>query len=90
MARKLTDFTGQDVREGAVIVYSTRQANSVRMSEGVVRQVASYRDPKGRTHKTLTVQPTGRDSGDIQRKTRNVVEIAAEHFAVVGYQSPTA
>ncbi|GAB7187124.1 hypothetical protein ATKI12_6955 [Kitasatospora sp. Ki12] len=85
MARKLTDFTAQSVREGAVIVYGTRQGNSVRLSEGVVRQISSYRDQRGRTHRTLRVEPTGRDSGDIQRKTLAEVEIAAEHFAVIGY-----
>ncbi|MFD8315919.1 hypothetical protein [Kitasatospora purpeofusca] len=87
MARRLTDFTGQDVREGAVVVYATRQGNGVRMSEGVVRQVGSYRDQTGRTHKTLTVQPTGRDSGEIARKTRDVVTISVEHVAVLGYET---
>ncbi|MFD8595405.1 hypothetical protein ACFV1L_10425 [Kitasatospora sp. NPDC059646] len=90
MARRLTDFTGQPITEGTVGVYPSRQGNTVRQSEGVVRQISMIRDDRGRSHPELLVQPTGRDSGHIQRKTRKVVSVAAEHFAVTGYTSPDA
>ncbi|MFI8084337.1 hypothetical protein ACIF6L_26485 [Kitasatospora sp. NPDC086009] len=88
MARKLTDFTGQDIREGSIGVYPSRQGNTVRNSEGIVLQISSVKDARGRSHPELLVQPTGRDSGQIQRKTRKVVAVAVEHFAVTGYQQP--
>ncbi|OKI19283.1 hypothetical protein [Streptomyces sp. CB03911] len=85
MGRQLTDFTGADIRVGSVGVYPSRQGNTVRNSEAVVQQIHNIRDAKGRSYPELVVQPTGRDSGHIQRKTRKLVEIAAEHFAVTGY-----
>ncbi|WP_282203920.1 hypothetical protein [Kitasatospora fiedleri] len=88
MSRKLTDFTGQPITEGSVGVYPSRQGNTVRNSEGVVRTIRTIRDARGRSHPELLVQPTGRDSGHIQRKTRKTVAVAAEHFAVTGYADP--
>lgn len=85
MARKLTDFTGADIIEGSIGVYPSRQGNTVRNSEAIVKQIRSVRDARGRSHPELLVQPTGRDSGHIQRKTLTAVAVAAEHFAVTGH-----
>ncbi len=89
MSRKLTDFMGTDIREGSVGVYPSRQGNTVRNSQAIVRQIRTVRDSKGRAYPELLVQPTGRDSGHIQRKTNKLVEIGAEHFAVTGWTDPT-
>ena len=88
MSRKLTDFTGEPIVRGSVGVYPSRQGNTVRNSEGVVRQIHMIRDARGRSYPELLVQPTGRDSGRIQRRTRKAVHVAAEHFAVTGYAAP--
>jgi hypothetical protein len=81
---RLTDFTGQEIRPGAVGVYPSRQGNRVRNSEAVVLETKSSR-AGGRVRPILVVQPTGRDSGFIQRKTRRTVRVSSEHFAVTGY-----
>ncbi|MER7922147.1 hypothetical protein ABTY96_03250 [Streptomyces sp. NPDC096057] len=79
---RLTDFTGAEIRPGVVIAYPTRQGNVVRNSEAVVLATMSDRST-GRIVPMLKVQPTGRDSGFIARKTMKVQKVSAEHVVVI-------
>ncbi|MFD9205939.1 hypothetical protein ACFVZM_06625 [Streptomyces sioyaensis] len=80
---RLTDFTGAEIRKGSTIAYPTRQGNVVRNSEATVLETMSNRST-GRIVPMLKVQPTGRDSGFIARKTLTPQTIAAEHVVVIG------
>ncbi len=79
----LTDFLGQVIRPGCVIVYPTRQGNRVRQSEAVVIETYSDRST-GRVIPMLIVAPTGRDSGFIGRSTLMRRRVSTEHTVVVG------
>lgn len=79
---RLTDFTGAEIRVGVVIAYPTRQGNVVRNSEAVVIETMSDRST-GRVVPMLKVQPTGRDSGFIARKTLTAQTVSAEHVVVI-------
>ncbi|MFD5161012.1 hypothetical protein ACFWMJ_23535 [Streptomyces hawaiiensis] len=79
---RLTDFTGAEIRPGVVIAYPTRQGNVVRNSEAIVLETMSDRST-GRVVPMLKVQPTGRDSGFIARKTLTSQKVSAEHVVVI-------
>lgn len=79
----LSDFTGAEIRPGAVVAYPTRQGNVVRNSEAIVLETMSNK-ATGRVVPMLKVRPTGRDSGFIARKTLAVQTISAEHAVVLG------
>lgn len=80
---RLTDFTGAEIRPNRIVVFASRQGNVVRMTEAVVKELKSNRST-GRVVPELVVQPTGRDSGFIGRKTLTPQTIAAVHVAVIG------
>lgn len=80
---RLTDFTGAEIRPGAVIAFPSRQGNRVRNSEAVVLETMSDKS-SGRVVPMLKVKPTGRDSGFIARKTLAVQHVSAEHVVVIG------
>ncbi|MGW0468301.1 hypothetical protein ACWDX6_24000 [Streptomyces sp. NPDC003027] len=82
---RLSDFTGAEIRPGALIAYPTRQGNVVRNSEAVVLETLSDKST-GRVVPMLKVRPTGRDSGFIARKTLAVQKVSAEHVVVIGMQ----
>lgn len=79
---RLTDFTGAEIRVGSTIAYPTRQANVVRNTEAKVLERISDKST-GRVVPKLRVQPTGRDSGFIARKTLDAQVIAAAHVVVI-------
>lgn len=80
---RLTDFTGAEILPNKIVVYASRQGNLVRMTEAVVKELKSNRST-GRVIPELVVQPTGRDSGFIGRKTLEPQIIAAIHVVVIG------
>ncbi|MFG2292023.1 hypothetical protein [Streptomyces sp. NPDC048603] len=80
---RLTDFTGAEIRPGVLIAYPTRQGNRVRMTEAIVRETKSDRST-GRILPVLLVDPTGRESGFIARKTLTPQHVSAEHVVVIG------
>jgi hypothetical protein len=80
---RLTDFTGAEIRPGKLIAYPTRQGNVVRNTEAIVLELMSDRST-GRVVPMLRVQPTGRDSGFIARKTLVAQKVSAEHVVVIG------
>jgi hypothetical protein len=80
---RLTDFTGAEIRPGGLVSYATRQGNVVRLSEGVVLELESNK-ATGRVIPMVKVQPTGRDSGFIARKTLTVQTVAADRMVVIG------
>ncbi|WP_369147081.1 hypothetical protein [Streptomyces sp. R44] len=83
---RLTDFTGAEIRPGAVIAYPSRQGNRVRNSEAVVLELGSDKSA-GRVVPVLKVKPTGRDSGFIARKTLAIQTVSAEHVVVIGEET---
>lgn len=80
---RLHDFTGAEIRPGKVVVYSCRQGNVVRMTEAIVKELKSNRST-GRVVPELVVQPTGRTSGWLGRKTLTRQTIASTHVVVIG------
>lgn len=79
----LNDFTGAEIRPGRLIAYPTRRGNRVRNTEAIVLELKTNR-AAGRVVPILKVQPTGRDSGFVARKTLTPQYIAAEHVVVIG------
>lgn len=80
---RLTDFTGAEIRPGVLVSYSSRQGNLVRLSEGVVLELATNKR-SGIVVPKVKVKPTGRDSGFIARKTLAVQTVAADRMVVIG------
>lgn len=80
---RLHDFTGAEILPGKLVVYSCRQGNIVRMTEAVVKELKSNR-VTGRVVPELIVQPTGRTSGWLARKTLTRQTVAATHVVVIG------
>ncbi|MEV8056556.1 hypothetical protein AB0P37_08515 [Streptomyces antimycoticus] len=78
----VSDFRGQEVRTGDIIVYAARHGNTVRMSEGEVLDVTTEKY-KGRLIPSIKVRPTGRASGFVARESVATVNILADHWAVV-------
>lgn len=83
MRDRLTDFTGADIAANSRIVYSARRGNRVRMAEGIVLETYTDRSA-GRVTPMLRVQPTGRESGFVRRRTQRIVNVGAEHVVVIG------
>ncbi|WP_078970395.1 hypothetical protein [Streptomyces natalensis] len=75
------DFTGAPIVVGDTVVYATRQANRVRMTEAVILKTTSA-IIGGRVVPLLKVKPTGQESGFVRRRSFRVETIAAEHVAV--------
>ncbi|MFD9813970.1 hypothetical protein [Streptomyces sp. NPDC059080] len=75
------DFTGAPIISGDTVVYATRQANRVRMTEAVVIKTTSA-ILGGRVVPMLKVKPTGQESGFVRRRSLRLETIAAEHVAV--------
>ncbi|MFE5159118.1 hypothetical protein ACFRNT_11400 [Streptomyces sp. NPDC056697] len=84
MKARLTDFTGAEIRPGAIVSYSTRHGNLVRLSEAVVLETKSDKRA-GVVVPKVKVRPTGRDSGFSARKTLNVRTVKADRLVVTGY-----
>lgn len=80
---RLTDFTGAEIRPGALVSYASRQGNVVRLSEAVVLELTSNKSA-GLIVPMVKVKPTGRDSGFIARKTLAVQTVAADRMVVIG------
>ncbi|MEU0860643.1 hypothetical protein ABZ352_35550 [Streptomyces griseofuscus] len=80
---RLTDFTGAEIRPGALVSYATRQGNLVRLSEAVVLELESNK-AAGVVVPLVKVRPTGRDSGFVARKTLAVQTVAADRMVVIG------
>lgn len=85
----VTDYAGDELYSGDLVVYSARRGNRVRMSDAIVRKV-TCRLVGGRLRPMLKVQPTGNESGFRKRKSMRQVWIAAEHVRLVlsGVASP--
>ncbi|MEU7039815.1 hypothetical protein AB0A77_02000 [Streptomyces varsoviensis] len=80
---RLTDYTGAEIRPGALVSYATRQGNLVRLSEAVVLELKSDK-AAGVVVPKVKVKPTGRDSGFIARKTLSVRTVTADRIVVIG------
>lgn len=80
----VSDFTGQEVREGDTIVWGTRHGNTVRMSEGTVIDVSTEKY-KGRLIPSIVVKPTGRYSGFVARISLDKETILSDHWAVTRF-----
>lgn len=74
----VTDYGGEELYPGDLIVYAARQANRVRMSDAIVQEVTA-RKVGGRLRPMLLVMPTGTESGFTARKKIRAQWIAAEH-----------
>jgi hypothetical protein len=78
----VTDYAGEELYAGDLVVYATRCKNLVRMTDAVVQRVETRRYG-GKVHPVLLVKPTGAESGFLRRKTRNARWIAADHVRLV-------
>jgi hypothetical protein len=78
----VSDYAGEELYAGDLVVYATRCNNLVRMTDAVVQEVTTRRDG-GRLRPMLLVKPTGNESGFVRRKTRAARWIAAEHVRLV-------
>ncbi|MFI2213004.1 hypothetical protein [Streptomyces sp. NPDC020141] len=84
MARsRITDFTGAEIRENSIIAFPTRQGNTVRNSEAVVKEILRETH-RGRIIPMLRVRPTGRESGHDRRLTLTARVVSTEHVVVIG------
>lgn len=78
----VTDYAGEEIRKGDLVVYAARQENRVRMTDARVEKVTT-RLAGGRLIPMLKVKPTGDESGFTQRVSMRTVWIAAEHVRLI-------
>jgi hypothetical protein len=78
----VTDYGGEELYPGDLIAYSARQANRVRMSDAIVKEVTAKK-VGGRLRPMLRVLPTGTESGFTVRKKIREQWIAAEHVRLI-------
>ncbi|MFE7315154.1 hypothetical protein ACFU7T_19045 [Streptomyces sp. NPDC057555] len=78
----ITDYAGEELYAGDLVVYAARQGNRVRMTDAIVRRVTT-RLEGGRLRPMLRVQPTGVESGFTKRRTLRQEWISAEHVRLV-------
>jgi hypothetical protein len=78
----VTDYAGEELYAGDLVVYAARHGNRVRMTDAVVLDVTAE-NVAGRLIPMLTVQPTGAESGFTRRRTLSKQRIGAEHVRLV-------
>jgi hypothetical protein len=78
----VTDYAGEELYAGDLVVYAARHGNRVRMTDAVVLDVTAE-NIAGRLIPMLTVQPTGAESGFTRRRTLSKQRIGAEHVRLV-------
>lgn len=78
----VTDYAGEELYPGDLIVYSARQGNRVRMTDALVERVTA-RKAAGRLVPMLLVKPTGVESGFTARKRIRSQWIGAEHARLI-------
>lgn len=80
----VSDYAGEPLYKGDLIVYATRTGNRVRNSDAIVLEVTTARTG-GRVVPMLRIQPTGMDSGWGlgARKTLREERISAEHVRLL-------
>jgi hypothetical protein len=78
----VTDYSGEELYPGDLVVYAARQGNRVRMTDAVVHKVTT-RKAGGRLLPMLLVAPTGTESGFTRRRSRRKVWVSAEHVRLI-------
>jgi hypothetical protein len=78
----ITDYSGEELYAGDLVVYGARHGNRVRMTDAIVEKVTT-RLEGGRLRPMLKVQPTGVESGFTKRRTLRKEWISAEHVRLV-------
>lgn len=78
----VVDYAGDAIRVGDLVAYASRRGNRVRMSDGIVLK-AYTKKLNGRVYPMLRLEPTGNDSGWLERRTDRIVNVAVEHVRVV-------
>ena len=78
----VTDIGGEELYADDIIVYATRQANRVRLTEAKIIDVTAVL-VKGRLLPMLKVKPTGVESGFTKRRSMRSLWITTEHVRLV-------
>ncbi len=78
----ITDYAGEELYRGDLIVYAARHGNRVRLSDALVDKVTT-RLVDGRLRPMLRVKPTGTESGFTRRKSLRREWISSEHVRLV-------
>ena len=78
----VTDYAGEELYAGDLVVYAARQANRVRMTDAIVVKVTAVLEG-GRLRPMLKVKPTGIESGFTKRRSYREEWISAEHVRLV-------
>jgi hypothetical protein len=78
----VTDYAGEELYPGDLVVYAVRQGNRVRVTDAVVHKVTT-RKAAGRLVPMLLLAPTGTESGFTRRRTRRKVWVSAEHVRLL-------
>ncbi|MER5862219.1 hypothetical protein [Kitasatospora sp. NPDC002040] len=78
----ITDYAGEELHKGDLIVYAARQGNRVRLADALVDKVTA-KLVDGRLRPMLLVRPTGTESGFTRRKSLRREWISSEHVRLV-------
>lgn len=78
----VTDYSGEELRKGDLIVYAARQANRVRMTDAIIEKVTTVREG-GHVVPVLKVRPTGCESGFTARRSMRSEWIYTEHVRLI-------
>lgn len=78
----VTDYAGEELYRGDLVVYAARQGNRVRMTDAIVHKVTARKEG-GRLRPMLLVKPTGEESGFTRRRSPRAVWVSAEHVRLI-------
>lgn len=78
----ITDYAGEELYRGDLIVYAARQGNRVRMADAIIDKVTT-RLVDGRLRAMLRIKPTGAESGFVKRRSLRKEWISSEHVRLV-------
>lgn len=78
----ITDYAGEELRKGDLIVYAARQANRVRMTDAIVECATTVREGS-HIVPVLKVRPTGCESGFTARRSLRSEWIHTEHARLI-------